>query len=73
MSIFTPQRVLGTVFLGMGLGTMLAPQDVLIPLAFKAEFLGPAGAANAPLRLAMQCFGSQASLVGLLLLTTRMT
>jgi hypothetical protein len=72
MSIFTPQRVLGSVFLGMGVGTLLAPQDILIPLAFKEEFLGAAGASPA-LKLVMQCFGSQASLVGLLLLTTKMT
>ncbi|KAI9010202.1 hypothetical protein DFJ74DRAFT_645947 [Hyaloraphidium curvatum] len=72
IAMATPQRVLGTVFLGMGLGTMFAPQDTLIPLCFKPDFLGPAGA-SPPLKLVMQCFGSQASLVGLLLLTTKMT
>lgn len=61
------------MFLGMGLGTMLAPQETLIPLCFKPEYLGGSSGVTPALKLVMQCFGSQASLVGLLLLTTKMT
>ena len=62
---------MGTVFSGMGLATMFFPETVL-KLSFKKEFLGTEGITSAN-KLIIQCFGSQASLCGLLILSTKFT
>ena len=62
------QVFMGTVFTGMGLVTILLPSEVA-KLSFSSSFLGKEGVTPA-LKLVMQCFGSQASLCGLLILTS---
>lgn len=63
------QLFMGTVFTGMGLATMLFPKKAA-ELSFKEEFLGKEGVTK-PLTLTMQCFGSQATLCGLLILSSK--
>lgn len=65
------QRTMGSVFTGMGAVTMLFPKEVAL-LSFSKEFLGDQGI-TAPLQLVMQCFGSQATLCGLLILSSEFT
>jgi hypothetical protein len=65
------QMLLGTVFTGMGLATMLFPVQIT-ELSFTKEFLGSDGV-TAPLKLAIQCFGSQATLCGVLILSCKFT
>lgn len=67
----TFQFLMGTVFTGMGVATMVFPQ-IVTELSFNKEFLGKEGV-TPPLKLAMQCFGSQASLCGLLILSSKFT
>jgi len=67
------QFTMGTVFTGMGLLTMLFPSQV-VRYSFTKEFLSmpDKDAANSPaLLLSIQCFGSQASLCGLLILSSQ--
>lgn len=61
---------MGSVFTGMGLVTMLCPEQVT-KLSFSKELLKEG--CTPALKLAMQCFGSQASLCGLLILSSRFT
>ncbi len=65
------QIFMGTVFTGLGLATMLFPKKAA-ELSFKEEFLGKEGVSK-PLKLTMQCFGSQATLCGILILTSKFT
>lgn len=65
------QTLLGGVFGGMGVATMLFPVKIT-ELSFRKEFLGPEGVTPA-LKLAIQCFGSQAALCGLLILSSKFT
>jgi hypothetical protein len=55
----------------MGLATMLFPVKVT-ELSFTKEFLGSEGVTPA-LKLAIQCFGSQATLCGVLILSCKFT
>jgi hypothetical protein len=67
------QYLLGGVFTGMGLATMLFPSEVLRH-CFTKEFLAlPSGSTEYPrsLVLSIQCFGSQASLCGLVILSSK--
>lgn len=70
-SVRVIQRVLGTVFAGMGLATMLFPTEIT-SMSLHKKFLGEQGV-TAPLKLAMQCFGSQATLCGVLILSSEFT
>ena len=64
----TEQLVLGGVFSLMGLGTMLFPSPLLKLSLNNAEV------ADSPeLNLVFRCFGAQATLCGLLLLSCRFT
>ena len=65
------QFVMGSIFTSMGLATMIFPK-MITELSFNKEFLGKDGV-TPPLKLAMQCFGSQASLCGLLILSSKFT
>ncbi len=65
------QMVMGSVFTGMGLATMLFPR-LVTEMSFRKEFLGKDGV-TPPLRLAIQCFGSQACLCGVLILSSKFT
>ncbi len=67
----TFQYLLGTLFTGMGLATLISPKSV-IEMSFSKEFLGKDGV-TPPLTLAVQCFGSQASLCGLLIMSSKFT
>eukprot|EP01032_Pedospumella_encystans_P016802 gene16802-19154_t len=62
---------MGSIFTSMGLATMIFPK-MITELSFNKEFLGKDGV-TPPLKLAMQCFGSQASLCGLLILSSKFT
>ena len=62
------QMFMGTVFTGMGLATMLFPK-VTTELSFSKTFLGKEGVTE-PVKLVMRCFGSQATLCGLLILSS---
>mmetsp|Transcript_9779 Transcript_9779/g.14137 ORF Transcript_9779/g.14137 Transcript_9779/m.14137 type:complete len:135 (-) Transcript_9779:2912-3316(-) len=62
------QMFMGVVFTGMGLATVAFPATVA-NLSFTNAFLGKEGVTPA-LQLVMQCFGSQASLCGLLILSS---
>jgi hypothetical protein len=64
------QKVLGVVFTGMGLATMLFPGPVY-ELSFTKDFRG--GVMTPFSKLIIQCFGSQAALCGLTALSTRWT
>ena len=65
------QLFMGTVFTGMGLATMLFPKTTA-ELAFKENYLGKEGVTK-PLKRIMQCFGSQATLCGVLILSSKFT
>lgn len=65
------QLFMGTVFTTMGLGTMLFPK-MAIEMSFTPQYLGKEGA-TPPLTLMTRCFGSQATLCGLLILTSNFT
>jgi hypothetical protein len=76
-SISPYQYFMGVVFTSMGLATMLLPEKVL-DHSLSREFLDlPANAVGSlakypkSLILMVQCFGSQASLCGLLILTSK--
>ena len=71
MDIERIQLVMGSVFTGMGLVTMLFPTTTA-ELSLRKEFLGNDGVTPA-VKLIMQCFGSQASLCGLLILSSKFT
>lgn len=62
------QLVLGGVFSLMGLGTMLLPEPILKISLKNAEL-----AYSPELSLVFRCFGAQATLCGLLLLSCRFT
>ena len=62
------QMFMGVVFTGMGLATVVFPAAVA-NLSFTNDFLGKEGVTPA-LLLVMRCFGSQASLCGLLILSS---
>ena len=62
------QYVMGSVFSAMGLGTMLFPRMVY-DLCFTKDFVEHAQL-TAPMKLMIQCFGAQASLCGLTILST---
>jgi hypothetical protein len=66
------QRVMGGVFTGMGLVTMMMPELTLklfIPDHHQHHVFSN-GVVNPITKLAMQCFGSQASLCGILILNS---
>lgn len=63
----TLQRIMGGTFFAMGVGTMLFPSTV-IDLCFSPEYFNNSQGE----RFLMSCFGSQATLQGLLLLTCEM-
>lgn len=63
------QIFMGTVFTGMGLITLTFPHKV-IEFAFTDDYLGKAGVTK-PLKLTMRCFGSQATLCGVLILSSK--
>ena len=65
----TEQLVLGSVFSAMGLGTMLFPRHVY-ELCFVKEFVEHASLSPS-MRLVIQCFGSQATLCGFTILSTK--
>ena len=62
---------MGSVFTGMGLLTMISPK-VAAEMSLTKDFLGKDGVTPA-LKLVMQCFGSQASLCGLVILSSNFT
>ena len=62
------QLFLGGVFTTMGLGTMLFP-GLLLPISLKNH----ASSDSADLTLTFRCFGAQATLCGLILLSLRPT
>ncbi|KAI8854018.1 hypothetical protein BC829DRAFT_381086 [Chytridium lagenaria] len=73
------QIIMGAVFGTMGLATMLLPNFVS-RLSFPARYLALQSpqepnrpVLSKPMKLAIQCFGAQATLCGLLILTTRFT
>ena len=63
----TLQRVMGGTFFGMGLGTMLLPSLVVSSCFNPAYFRNTIGE-----RVLVGCFGAQATLQGILLLSCRM-
>lgn len=63
------QLIMGSVFTGMGVATMLFPKTAA-EMSFKKDFLGKEGVTPS-LKLTMQCFGSQASLCGLVILSSK--
>ena len=62
------QLLMGTVFTTMGLGTMLFPKFA-IETSFSPQYLGKEGV-TPPVALITRCFGSQATLCGLLILSS---
>ena len=61
------QFIMGTAYTTMGLATMLFPLTVS-GLSINKTFLPPKQLKeNAPFKLAMQCFGAQATLCGILI------
>ncbi|RHY17704.1 hypothetical protein DYB37_011064 [Aphanomyces astaci] len=63
------QWIMGSVFTAMGLATMLFP-GLVYEYGFEKEFVSNASP-SAALLLMTQCFGSQAALGGLTILSTR--
>eukprot|EP01113_Clastostelium_recurvatum_P031943 TRINITY_DN4045_c0_g1_i1.p1 TRINITY_DN4045_c0_g1~~TRINITY_DN4045_c0_g1_i1.p1 ORF type:complete len:164 (+),score=20.04 TRINITY_DN4045_c0_g1_i1:50-493(+) len=72
----TPQFVMGTLFTGMGLAVIALP-DLTLRLSVPHEFLYrgviEGGGIPASTVLMAQCFGAQASLAGLLILSSKFT
>lgn len=62
------QMFMGSVFAGMGVATMVFPKTIT-EMSFTKQFLGKEGV-TPPLILTMRCFGSQAALCGLLILSS---
>ena len=60
------QLIMGSLFTSMGLATMLLP-DLVYKHSFRRSFTGSDEMTPA-MKLVLQCFGSQASLCGLLIL-----
>jgi hypothetical protein len=77
MDSTTAQRLMGVTWLGMGAATMLFPETVT-RLSVAREKLPPGrdedggGAAQPALKLAIRCFGAQATMCGVLLLASKM-